>query len=521
MTIADNFERPGMSSDRDDASGLFLLDRELRIKGVSLGGTDVVNADEAGLMGRSIVDFIGLSDEMRGLQAELQGHDQVGRLSWQAELDGRRFHVHGFVDCLSAVQSERTILLTISRVEPASVSAQHKALPPAFTRERSWPARLEVFPGILVLLAVAILGFAISDGESRSVDEGFVDAEITARSNSIEPSGGGLPRAMTKDASIRRFAGQVLPAISVAGVAPLDGVITSISAPSFGVAVDRGDLLVTLDPGEDGDKTLREAKIALIEARSQLLKLENWSTGAEMREAERVLNEAEHSLKRIKIEHDRTKTLLDEGIIAANEYETAVEAVRSATLQMESAKARRDEVMAQANGEALEIAKERFGIAEAEYKSLQAAQQNQEIRAPISGLLLPAPSEDQQSSDLAVGLAIEKGASLFVIGGVDDLIVQTSVSEFDVDLIETGQAAKITSPARPDLHLAGEVVSIAQISSAFSEGSLETSNSVVPPARYELTMRILTEGPELQDGLRIGMTVDVEIDTAASLIAER
>lgn len=520
MTIADDLVHPNAPSTRGEASGLLVIDQDLLICQISQASADILGIDEDGLMGRAITDFIGLSPEMQSLQAELLGHGEAGWKPWQADIDGRRVQVHGFVDGFSALPQERLIMLTISEVM-REVSRQETVLPPTFADPDSRSVRSHIFPGFLILLAVVGLGLAISDSESRSVDDDAALGETAVHAPSPGPSGDEPSGSTAEDMSIRRFAGQLLPAVSVAGVAPLDGMISSISAPSFGVAVEKGDLLITLDPGEGGDKALREARITLIEAKSELLKLKNWSTSAEMREAERSLNEAEHMLKRTMIERDRTKMLFDEGIIAANEYETAVESVRSAELSKASAEARHDEVAAQAKGEFLDIATERFGIAEADYTSLETAQQDRKVRAPIDGILLPAPGEDNQSNELSIGLTIEKGTSLFVIGSVDDLIVQTSVSEFDVDMIKVGQQAQITSPARPDVRLVGEVVSISQISSSFSAGNTETNGSVIPPARYDVTVKVSTKDQEMREDLRIGMTVDVEIDTAQALVAVR
>lgn len=367
------------------------------------------------------------------------------------------------------------------------------------------------------MLVVLGLWFDATIGESKSVEVDGGASEFIGEAGMVEPL---APAVEAANASLRRFVGQVHPGTSVAGIAPMKGNITMLEAPDFGVFVEEGDLLVTLDPGDEVEKSLREGKIAVIEAKAELLKLKNWSTSSEMREADRSVKDAEREVQRAKTRRDRTKQLFDDGIVSADEYESDVESQRSAESQLESAIVRREEVEQQATGELLEINRERFEIAKTDYDALQASQQNREVRAPISGIMLPAPSTEFTSSDLSVGQAVEKGTSLFLVGNLDEIIVQTSVSEFDIDLIKTGQAAAITSPSQPEFRAVGEVVSISQISSSFGDMSMQMGGGYTPPpSRYDVAVKISTKDQQIKGKIRIGMTVDVEIDTNADVVA--
>ncbi len=377
------------------------------------------------------------------------------------------------------------------------------------------------------LIGLAILlsfGFwlAVPIGESRSIEEADGQSGMGNSPNNGEPAGIVQPQPLDQDMSNRRFVGQIHPRTSIAGVAPMDGSLLSLEEPDFGVFVEKGDLLITLAPDEEAANSLREAKIAVIEAKSEVLKIRNWSTSSEMRGAERTLKDAAHEVKRAKVERDRTQQLFDDGIIAASEHETALESLRSAESQLEEAEVQREEIADQGKGELLDIAEERLDIARDKFEALQITEQDREIRAPISGILLPAPSTETMSSELSVGQDIKKGASLFLIGDIDSFIVETSVSEFDLDLIKIGQKATVTSPAQTEFHAIGEVLNISQISSSFGEPAMAPGGSYTPPpSRYDVTVSVATRDQQTKGTIRIGMTVDVDIDTAAELVASQ
>jgi len=406
-------------------------------------------------------------------------------------------------------------------------SALHSTLETSRQENGSTPDRLSSFysgrSASFVGLAVLVsFGFwlTVPTGESRSIE----NSEDRGGMNSSPGDGEapGIIQPLDQDMSSRRFVGQIHPGTSVAGAAPLDGSISKIEAPDFGVFVQKGDLLITLAPDEEAANSLREAKIAMIEAKADVLKIRNWSTSSEMRGAERSLRDAEYEVKRAKVERDRTKQLFDDGIIAASEHEAALESLRSAESQSEEAVAQHEEVATQGTGERLDIALERLDIARDKFEALEVSEQDREIRAPISGILLPAPSTDTTSGELSVGLEIDKGASLFLIGDIDSFTVETSVSEFDLDLIEIGQKATVTSPSQAEFSAVGEVVNISQISSSFGDFGMASSGSYTPPpSRYDVTISVSKGEQETKGTIRIGMTVDVDIDTAADLVASQ
>lgn len=317
----------------------------------------------------------------------------------------------------------------------------------------------------------------------------------------------GSEAIMAEVRASRIFVGDIRPGELVAAVAGIGGYVTRLEASEPGVLVKKGDLLAVLD-STDAEKEMLQAKVSAVEAKLEYLKLQNWSNSTEMREAERAVQDAERAVSLAKRKSAQSKQLLDDGIIAASEYELELETYHQNQAQLMSAIARRDDVEAQANDELLEVARQRLEIAESDYASIKETIRNREVRAPIDGILLPAPSKDQHQQEISVGQALEKGTPLFLIGNLDDLVVRTSVSEFDVDLIKTGQEAVITSGALPDVRMTGIVESVSLFSSTFGDAYEAFGQDV--PTRYDVVVRIAARDPS--HPIRIGMTVDVEID---------
>ncbi len=503
-------------------TGFLLIDSNLRIKQSSATAAKMMGRRDEELLDRSVEDLIGPCPKLRDLVAGSILPDSTTASDWSLPIEGRTLLARAFLDDVSTDESKRVIVLMLYEgADVASVSKMHAPdqANAAGLSSKLLSGRSLSLIGLALMISTS-LWFATTTGESRSVDHD--DSSLSAISDMGAPSAVGAEpsSSMEQDLSSRRFVGQVYPGTSVAGVAPLNGSISKLEAPDFGVFVQKGDLLITLDPDEEAANRQREARIAMIEAKAELAKLQNWSTSTEMRQAERGLRDAEHEVKRAKLEGDRTKQLLDDGIIAASEYEAALENLRSAESRHAEAVAQHEEAAAQGTGEAREIAEQRLEIAQANFEALEVTPQDREIRAPISGIMLPAPSTDTTPSDLSVGQEVKKGASLFLIGEIDDVVVQTSVSEFDLELIKAGQKANITSPSQADFNAAGEVVSISQISSSFGEMGMAAGGGYTPPpSRYDVTVKVSGMDQDTKEKIRIGMTVDVDIDTAAELVS--
>jgi len=135
------------------------------------------------------------------------------------------------------------------------------------------------------LLLAASLGLWLKFGPpSTAVD--LTQAE--AAPSLSEPVSAETEAFMAEVRTSRMFVGNIRPGELVAAVAGVRGYVTRLEESEFGVLVEKGDLLAVLD-STDAEREMLQAKITAVEAKLEYLKLQNWSTSSEMREAERAV----------------------------------------------------------------------------------------------------------------------------------------------------------------------------------------------------------------------------------------
>lgn len=122
----------------------------------------------------------------------------------------------------------------------------------------------------------------------------------------------------------------------------------------------------------------------------------------------------------------------------------------------------------------------------------------QHLRADLAGTEITAPL-----SGTVTAVYAEVGASgaglLFVIEDVDDLVVSTSVKDYDVGSVAPGMAVTIRSDSTGDAVYDGEISSIAPTADKNALGETDTSGDVTFAADVKVTSK--------DTALKIGMSV--------------
>lgn len=360
--------------------------------------------------------------------------------------------------------------------------------------------------GVMLCVAGAAL-WLVLPGQANIGELALAEASAPAAGDPLDVTES--QEVMEAAANSRLFVGVVHPGKTLVASAGIDGHVTHLEQPDFGVFVEKDDLLAVMDASAVQKEELH-ARVAVVEARLEYLKLKNWQSGSEMREAERAVLEAERAVDIARRKREQSKQLLDEGIIAASEFELEEQTLLQSETQLTSAVERYDEVEEQANDELINLARQKFEMAEKDLAAIEASMSENELRAPISGILLPPPQTETSQREISVGQSLKNGQPLFLIGNLDDIVVKISVGELDVDLIRNGQEAIVTSPVLPADGMTGVVESVSQYTSSF--GSQQYGGGMPEPSRYDVVIRVPTDGQADQQRIRIGMTVDVEID---------
>lgn len=376
-------------------------------------------------------------------------------------------------------------------------------------------------PVALAALSLALLAFGIWLGRQDAIDRFFTDQRPVAGDDAALLQGNGLDVGITAatdgaaalDKDTIQFVGIVHPGKSAAVTAPFAGHITSIADIALGATVEPGAPILSIDSAE-ARRELKQAEMTRREAESEYEKLKNWSTSSQVMQAKREVENARRDVQRAQQRSERTKALLDEGIVAASEYEQEQEALEIAKSSLELAIDNHQNVLAEGNPERLELARQRFLLAGEEVEVLEAAIQQQRLIAPQRGILLPPPNNDSVSSNgqsaLTIGRAVQKGESLIVIGDIETVQIKTFVSDVDIDRLALGQKARILNTTFGEREVTGIVQSISKYTADFQNANASMTDIGPPVSRYEVIIGVAASELGIVDRIRVGMTVDIE-----------
>lgn len=242
--------------------------------------------------------------------------------------------------------------------------------------------------------------------------------------------------------------------------------------------------------------------------------------------AERTLEEAEAAYDTAQTQYRAALNSADDALEDyADAVDTAYEAYLDAQVTLENTQADAQETLAD-YADRLDAAYEAYESAQAGLESTENAAQNQlqsyqdslnsayanaststgdvslrQLRADLEGTEITAPAAGTVTAVYA-----EVGSSgaglLFVIEDVDNLVVATSVKDYDVASVSTGMAVAIQSDSTGDEVYDGEVTSIAPTAAKNAAGETDTSGDISFATDVAVTSQ--------DTGLRIGMSVELD-----------
>ena len=297
--------------------------------------------------------------------------------------------------------------------------------------------------------------------------------------------------------------GHLVPGRIVEIVSPIESHVSTVHAVP-GQQVTEGDMLVSLDVGQLTAE-YRQTQVDYIKARDRLAQVEDWANSAEMARARRALRRAKMGLDDSRQNLKRTAFLLEQGILPASEHEGAQRQLQNRQLEFEEAEQEMEAVRLQGGAEEQRVAKLEAENAEGRLRDHEKMLAQTEIRAPISGAVMPAASGPGGlgGKPLVRGRSVVQGELLLSIADFERLSVVTSIDEVDVRKIQTGQKARITGPGFPGLQAEG---SVTFVSSQAGRGSRMRNTP-----QFEITVALDRLEAEALSRLRVGMSAHVTI----------
>ncbi len=336
-----------------------------------------------------------------------------------------------------------------------------------------------------------------------------------------------------------------------------------------GTTVKEGDILVELDKTEidseierledsviqleaelknartDRDITQGENESAKDKADLKLefakLELKRYVEGdhpQEQRKRELAIDEADSRLKQAKDKYDQMPKLFEEGFVTAVELEEKKLAFETAQVALETAKldlslyttyeypmtlrqkqsdvteAERELTRVVAKAEAsLSAAEAVVRQKERQYETavqkLEKAQKNREnhtISAPQAGIVIYGGGRDRWGNaedEVKVGATVFPGRTLIELPDLGLMDARLQVHQADVGKLRVGQTAWVTLPGRNQQRYEAKVSEIGSVA--------QSQNWRDPIRRFDVKVQIV----ERVEGLRAGVTVEVEVDVGA------
>ena len=222
--------------------------------------------------------------------------------------------------------------------------------------------------------------------------------------------------------------------------------------------------------------------------------------------AERSLHSAEESYAAAITQYNATVTTVDNTLADyATAVETAYEAYQTAQTNLQSAKvSAQNQLQSYKDSLNSAYAGANKAVTDVSLRQLRADLADTEIKAPVSGTVTAVYAE--------VGSA--GSGLLFVIEDVENLVVSTSVKDYDVGTVKTGMPVTIKSDSTGDAVYDGQISTIAPTADKAANGATNTGGGDVS---FATDVAVLSQ----DTGLRIGMSVRLNfvVDQAKGVLS--
>jgi HlyD family secretion protein len=302
--------------------------------------------------------------------------------------------------------------------------------------------------------------------------------------------------------------GQLEPISSVAIVSAFDGRIVKKHV-QFGDSVEAGYPLLEVS-SQDLVAELRDAESAAIRARQALALVSNWRSSSEWLNSERQARAAESAFAVAKKKLQETQSLYDKGIVARMELDAAQSEAESTESQSENAQEELATVREKGGAEARKLAQLELENRQARLDDLRSRLDRAVLKAPLRGVVLPAPSSAADNGvpkELEIGVAVTSKDTLMVVGDISAFAVRAALDEFDVLRVGEGTEVTVTLLFDDSIELPGTLRRVSQQARKLGlsgEGSRQA-------ASFDVEVTISDIPADIRTRLRLGMSARITL----------
>lgn len=254
-----------------------------------------------------------------------------------------------------------------------------------------------------------------------------------------------------------------------------------------GDKVKAGDVLAELDIAAL-ELDIKQTELNIKNAEASL-KNEETSNQHNLSNALNNLESASIELSNSKSSFEQVKALYEAGASSQNELTQAETAMKRAQLSYDNAEAAVKNIKSKDSAGA----KNNFEIQKVMLEKQKKTLRDSKITAPIDGTVTMINAKENGS---AAGL-------LFVIEDTDNLIVSTSIGEYDISLVKLGQEVVIKADSTGDKEFLGSVSKIAPTAAKDASGKSNSTSNVV----FDSEIAIKDKDPNIKIGMNVRLTI--------------
>lgn len=263
-----------------------------------------------------------------------------------------------------------------------------------------------------------------------------------------------------------------------------------------GDKVKEGQVLVRLED-QEFKAQYDQARGAADSARAQLLQLQNGSRPEEIQQTEHNLSEARATAANDKIILERTKNLVDQGVLSRQALDDATAKFEASLQRVHSLE--QNFQLAKLGPRAEEILRAKGALTQAEGQAAYAKSQLDAtvIRAPITGTILDRSAE---KGELLTGQFASAARPVFSLADLNDIQVELDIAQDDFSKLGPKQKGEVSVDAFPDRKYKGEIAEISPEANR-QKATVQVKVQILNPDEYlrpemNATVKFIADAPK-------------------------
>lgn len=225
-----------------------------------------------------------------------------------------------------------------------------------------------------------------------------------------------------------------------------------------------------------------------------------------------TLERSKAELDRARIDYQRAEQLLNEKLIARQEYDTkrsafqAQEAaVKEAAARLDQAKAQRNQIAAQLNA-----AQRRISQVQANLRRAADVLDKYNVPSPINGVVTNLPVRVGET--VVPGIQNSPASTIMTVADMSIITAEVKVDETDIVNVKLGQSADVSIDAMPNRTFKGRVIEIGNTAILRSTGVAASQSAVSSQEAKDFKVVIALNDPP--DEIRPGLSCTAKVTTA-------